>query len=409
MANETTDGDLRALIKAQVPVQPGTLREITTGLDTLTDFLRQHYLEEYIPQGGSKIKFVTGRTGRGKSHFARRMLQEAEELGYLTVSFSAKKIWLHDFREVYVEIIRQCGVERVLTGCAKTVIQELGFDAAEVGDVRHFMDFLTEKGENDPLTRSEIRNALRKLFTRNAILDSCFAGCCSLLTGDILGYPVLEPSNREMIKAFLEGDKSVKSAGMRSIGLSPAPVTKYNARHLLRSLSEIIHLGGFKGLLVVIDDMETLLSRSRENPVYYTRLRRDDSYESIRQLIDDIDSMHYIMFMLCFDRELLDNDNYGIKSYQALWFRIQNEVVSARFNRFADIVDLDRYAAEYYDEKALYVMASRLTQILKNLGLDKAPVSIEQIRDILERAKYGGWGLPYMVNRTVVEGGGEHD
>ncbi|MBQ9189643.1 MAG: hypothetical protein IJ138_09990, partial [Clostridia bacterium] len=46
--------------------------------------------------------------------------------------------------------------------------------------------------------------------------------------------------------------------------------------------------------------------------------------ENRYQLIDDIDNMRHVMFLFCFDRELLDDENYGVKSYQALWMRIQN-------------------------------------------------------------------------------------
>ena len=35
--------------------------------------------------------------------------------------------------------------------------------------------------------------------------------------------------------------------------------------------------------------------------------------------------MKNIMFVFAFERELLDHDSAGLKSYQALWMRIQNE------------------------------------------------------------------------------------
>lgn len=50
-------------------------------------------------------------------------------------------------------------------------------------------------------------------------------------------------------------------------------------------------------------------------------------YSGLFVTIDDIDSMKYLMFVYAFDRELLDNENSGLKSYQALWMRIQNEIV----------------------------------------------------------------------------------
>ncbi|MBQ9521442.1 MAG: DUF2791 family P-loop domain-containing protein [Oscillospiraceae bacterium] len=393
------------LRQGKVPVDNGTLAEINVGLDSLEDFITLHYLEDYIPSGGSKIKFITGRPGSGKTHLARRLRNRAENMGYLCVSFSAREVWLHDFREVYLEIFRQCGFETLLSDCARQIIRDMGYDPAVVGDGRNFMDYLTEQGEGDALSKGEIRTVLRRYFTRNPLLDNCFAGCCSLLTGAILGHPVLEPVNRELLLAYLRGDKSVKLSQLRALGLSPAGITRYNARYLLRSLTEIVRLSGRPGLLVTIDDMETLLDRAADSPRRYTKLRREDSYESIRQLIDDIDSMRHILFLLCFDRELMDNESYGLKSYQALWLRIQNEVVSTRFNRFADIIDMDRYADEAYDEATLLNMSRRLSDALGRLGVDAAPLDAEAVRGVIERSRFGSLGLPYLINRTMLEGG----
>ncbi len=192
------------------------------------------------------------------------------------------------------------------------------------------------------------------------MLDNTFAVCCSLLTGDLLGYPVLENTSRELIYAWMHGDPTVKASQMKAIGMSPVRVSKYTARNLLRSLCEVIHLSGRPGLLVVIDDLEQLISKNTDGQIRYTKGRREDAYESIRQLIDDIDNMRFVLFMLAFDRELIDNEDYGLKSYQALWLRIQNEVISTRFNGFADMIDLDRYGDTAYTPEALNRMAEKL-------------------------------------------------
>jgi hypothetical protein len=400
---------LPRLLRGEAPGPGAILGATTTGLDSLTDFLRDQYLRDYIPLGGSKIKFATGRPGCGKTHFAQVMLEQAKALGYLTVCFSAKDVWLHDFREIYLQILGQCDIERVLRDCADQITRELGYDPAQIGEGRKLMDYLSERGEGDAISKGEIRNALRRFFTRNPMLDSCFAACCSLLTGDLLGHPTLEPASRELILAFMNGDKSVRLAQLRALGLSPTSVTRYNARHLLRSLAEVVHLGGHPGLLIVIDDMEALLNRAQSEAICYTKLRREDTYESIRQLIDDIDSMHYVMFLMCFDRALMDDESYGMKSYQALWMRIQSEVVSTRFNRFADIIDLDRYADEYYTAPLLAEMSKKLADVLAESGYAATPLTEAAAQEIIERGQYGGLGLPYLMNRQLVEGGAQND
>lgn len=405
MSTETIcrQGSLTCLVNGQVPTDGALLKSITIGMDPLSDFIRDQYLADFIKRGGSKIKFVTGRQGSGKTHFSVVLTQAADESGYLTVAFSAKDVWLHDFKEIYLRIIREFDIEHVLKGCADRIIREMGYDPSSIDDGKTFMDYLSERGEADPIVRGEIRTALRQYFTRNPLLDNNFACCCSLLTGGILGHPVLETSSREMILAFLNGDKTVKLSHLRALGLSPSHITKYNARYLLRSLAEVVHLAGYAGLMVTIDDMEQVLNRSADKGLRYTKMRRDDTYESIRQLIDDIDNMHHILFLLAFDRELLDNENYGIKSYQALWMRIQNEVVSTRFNGFADIIDMDRYADAYYTEETLCEMSERLVKVLTHHGISARAIDTEGAKELVDRAHFGGLGLPWLVNRTVLE------
>ena len=99
--------DIDLLQRGAAPQDPALLGELSAGLDSFLSFLGSNYLKTYLPEGGSKVKFVTGRPGSGKTHLSLCLLRDAEALGYLTVRFSAKEIWLHDFREIYLQILCQ--------------------------------------------------------------------------------------------------------------------------------------------------------------------------------------------------------------------------------------------------------------------------------------------------------------
>lgn len=150
------------------------------------------------------------------------------------------------------------------------------------------------------------------------------------------------------------------------------------------------------------------MNRSAEEVIRYTKMKREDAYESIRQLIDDIDNMHYLLFILSFDRELIDHESYGLKSYQALWMRIQNEIVSKRMNRFGDILDLDRLADQVYTPEILREMSEKLADVLASNGIPAAAISEADAEELEEAALYGSLGLPYLVNRKVLTGGADH-
>ena len=253
----------------------------------------------------------------------------------------------------------------------------------------------------DALTKREIRAQLKQIFLDNPMLDNNFALACSMLTGSILGYPVLEEQNRELLLAWLEGDRTIKLSQLRAMDFYPSRITRYNARHMLRSLAEVIRMGGYSGLFIAIDDLEILISRSSLEPIHYTKMKREDTYESIRQLIDDIDSMKNIMFVYAFDRKLMDDENAGLKSYQALWMRIQNEIVGERFNRFADMVDLDRLAAQEYTPEVIVSMSESMAQMQKSIPA--APLNKEAAEEIVRQARTGAVGIPQLIQNAMQE------
>lgn len=186
--------------------------EKNSGIEFLTEFYREKYFREYIRDGGSKIKFITGRPGSGKTCLLERLLEIAREEKYMTASFSAKEIWMHDFREIYIEILRQCDLMDCLRAVSRRVVREMGYDPEGIAEGQKFIDYLSQNGMGDALTRREIRMQLKEIFLDNPMLDNNFALACSLLTGSILGYPVLEEQNKNILLAWLSGDRTIKLA-----------------------------------------------------------------------------------------------------------------------------------------------------------------------------------------------------
>ena len=68
-------------------------------------------------------------------------------------------------------------------------------------------------------------------------------------------------------------------------------------------------------------------------------------------------------------------------------------------------VKLRQASYEAYGAPELCAMSERLANALRPVLPEAAPLGTEQAQALLERAKYGGIGLPWLVNRAVVEGG----
>jgi hypothetical protein len=336
----------------------------------------------------------------------RLFLSEAEGRLYKVVRLSAKSAWIHDFKEIYTAALKATDLDECLARCAHRVIVEMGYRPEEIPQGLSFADFLAGRDLFDPVTRRELRLQLNSMFFKNPRIDKNFAICAGLLTGAILGHPLLEPASRELLMAWLSGEKGVRLAALRKLGLSPTRVTKYNARHMLRSLVEVIRIAGFSGLVVGIDDLEILAGTSSLEDIRYTKMRREDAYESIRELIDEIDAMGHIMFVFAFRRELMDNETSGLKSYQALWMRIQNEIESRRFNRFADIIDLDKMARQQYSPETLAEMSRRLAEAMGEAGIAATPVHSDVAAALISNSgdEISSQALPRRINRMTLGG-----
>ena len=246
------------------------------------------------------------------------------------------------------------------------------------------------------------------MFLTNPMLDNNFAFACSLLVGGLLGHPVLEEPSKNLLLLWLEGDREAHLSSIRHLGLSPYKISRYNARHMLRSLVEICRMAGYNGVVISIDDMEILVSKDSAENIHYTRMKREDAYESIRELIDEIDTLKNIMFVFSFDCKLIDDDTNGLKSYQALWMRIQNEVESTRFNRFTDIVDLDRLIEDVYTPEILIEMSLRLANVINRLDRGAVPITLDIAQEIHAKAQYGKVSLPRQVNLRTIQEGVDH-
>jgi len=392
------------LRKGQPPPDATTLAELSVGIQPFAAHLEEKYLSEYIAMGGSKIKFVTGRPGSGKTHFLSYLSAKAADMGFVTVNFSARDVWLHDFKEIYLEIFRHCNLMDCLESCAKAVIMEMGYNPTEIPDGITFADYLSARGEFDAINKKEIRNQLRSYFLKNPLIDNNFAVACSLLTGGILGHPTLESSASELLLGWLTGSSQARLADVRRLGLSPSKVTKYNARHMLRSLLAVHALAGKPGILVTVDDMDILAGRGALDTIRYTKLKREDAYECIRELIDEIDTLQHIMFVFAFDRRLMDDEIAGLKSYQALWLRIQNEIVSDMFNLFTDIIDLDSLGKRIYSQKVMLEMSKKLAELMTRNNQAAIPISEEQAETLLSTDMYAAVALPRQVSTATLGG-----
>lgn len=352
-----TDADLKALSAGRAPVSVPLLRYLEVPSPGWSEFLRREYLADFIAQGGTKLKLLIGTAGTGKSHLLRLVAGLAREEGYLVAQMDAFGTRLFPIDRFYGAVLRSVGLDTLIDAYALRAVRDLGLDPEALAGRGPYLDQAVRAGLGQEMTLRRSFNERVDAVLREPALDATFAGALAQAVGHRLGVFHLSDVEQDALKRWFFAEK-VKQSELKSLQIYERP-DRYTARDYLRSIAVFGRLAGFRGLTVCIDNLETLSHRSAATGRQrYTRAQRDEAFEALRQLIDDVDHSAGTLYLLAGRRELLEDEKAGISSYEALRLRLLQEVRSDRFNPYADIIDLD------FARQTGYLSAEALTEWL---------------------------------------------
>jgi len=312
---------IEELRKGTVPMEYVPL--FTVGRKKWFSFIEDDF-DNYISEGGSKVRFINGDYGDGKTHFMSLIRHLAMEKN-LAVSFVilTREVPIHKFEIVYQTIVRQ--LRGNFTGIGIRSMLEAWLET-----------LATIKNKDKNLKTKSNRTSLFTELRDIQGMDINFAnGLIALVNNRFAPLKTDMEDNRETDREILmhwfEGGKVTKRE------LKPFQIyeflTKTNSRQLLNSLILFLRHTGHKGLILLMDEMETVMALSASI--------RNAAYENVRLLIDNSESSEYIHIFFSIIPEIL-NAEKGFKSYDALWSRIRSIGDSTRLNYRGVLIDIHR-------------------------------------------------------------------
>jgi len=394
--------DIELLRIGQPPKDPAFLNEITLGDEVWLDFIKEHYLENFIFNKGSKVKVLVGPEGSGKTHLMRSIQHRALDLGYQTVYISLLDMErrLSDIINLYKRFAVDIDRDNLLTGLCKRVGQELGYSEDKYDGTEPILPILVEnEGLNRMEARSEIRKAVKRAFRDSDLSPSFNVFIYRLLADKLTGE---EGRTDAICWKWFSGER-LEPIEKRTVKLYDR-LTRANARVWLYSLIHLVRLSGSSGLVLLVDNLEAMTQRDPENNRYrYTPNAIKDTCELFRQLIDAAELLEHFFMLMAGRPEILADERRGLKSYEALWMRLQTGLVSSEgFNRYADIIDSGKMIEKMGgDEEFAKQVDSNLREIIINSGYNL------RFRDItpLETPSELRRRIAETANMIVQEGG----
>jgi hypothetical protein len=283
-------------------------------------------LAHYIAAGGTKVRFLNGDYGDGKTHFLSIIQHLAVQTGF-AVSFVVltREVPMHKFELVYREIASQLSTAAGTRGIR--------------GLIAHWLDTLQpDMGEAaDEATRATRMEALAETLRGLQSMDLNFAnGLIALVRNRFRPLAAGEtPESREAERHTL--DEWFEGGRLSKRELRPFQIfeslNKSNSKRLLVSLIAFLRYLGYQGLILLLDELETMMAQSASV--------RTAAYENVRLFIDNAEQAHHlhVFFSIIPDVILADK---GFKSYDALWSRVRSVGESRRLNYRSIVIDLHR-------------------------------------------------------------------
>ncbi len=389
--------DIEAIRSGQPPLTPELLTAMTLGSELWLERFKEYYLANYIASGGSKVKVLVGSAGSGKTHLVHCIRQNAKTLGYETVYLSARDYddyRLNNLPGLYRAIVGQINKEKLVRGLCCSVAKKLGYEADKYDGTSLFLHLLIDDTKL-PRTEAigEIKRAASEVFG-----DIDFGSSFTAFAYRIVNNHMINGNENDVILAlkWLGGHKLERREKQDLLLFEQ--LQKVNARYWLNSLIRILKIAGMTGLVIAIDDLEVMTEHSQETGKFiYTTNAIKDVCELFRQLIDDAELLNNFLLILAGRREIIEDERRGFVSYDALWMRLQTGLVQKKFNRLADMVDIDAHL-EGNGQNFPDRVQTHLRQLLTAMGIELQyhgfPDDLSQHSDLRKRVMEVGTTIP---------------
>src|ERR1700676_2745804 len=249
-----------------------SLDAFAVGLERFEPALEQDLLA--VKGGGAVFKAVRGDYGCGKTFFARWLADRARKLGFATseVQVSETETPLHRLETVYRRLCERLATADASQGALRNIIDGWFYALEE--------DALAEGGAAEGSEPELLARTAQLLEQRLAKVTATAPTFSAALRGYRQAHVGGETATADALLAWLAGQPNVAAAAKRSAGVK-GEIDHFGALNFLQGLLTVLRDSGGAGLLVVLDEVETI-QRVRGDV-------RDKSLNALRQLIDEVD------------------------------------------------------------------------------------------------------------------------
>ncbi len=294
---------ISALRHGTVPARG--LEHFAVGLERFSKTLERELQDVSLGVGG--FKAVRGDYGTGKTFFARWVRHLAQQQGFATaeVQISETETPLHHMEKVYRRAVESLATKEWAEGAFRALVDRWLYSLEE--EVRGRADFSGDESALAHGVGELLEGRLAEVSAINNQFSAVLRACHRARVDN-------DPATAEGLLAWVMGQPNVSADIKRKAGIK-GELDHYAAGAFMRGLLEVLRQTGRKGLLLVLDEVETI-QRVRADA-------REKSLNALRQLIDEIDKGRYPgLYLLITGTPAFYDGPTGIKKAPALHQRL---------------------------------------------------------------------------------------
>ncbi|CAO3424326.1 BREX system ATP-binding protein BrxD [Azospirillum endophyticum] len=228
-----------------------------------------------VSAGCGAFKAIRGEYGSGKTFFGRWLQERARSRGFATseVQISETETPLHRMETVYRRLTERLATQDASEGALRNVIDGWFYTLEE--------DVLAE-GDLDPADAEALVARTDALLEQRLAAVTRQAPAFSAVLRAYRQALVAEDQGlADGLLGWLGGQPNIAASVKRTAGIK-GEIDHFGATNFLAGLLTILRDSGYTGLLLVLDEVETL-QRMRTDT-------REKGLNALRQLVDEIDA-----------------------------------------------------------------------------------------------------------------------
>ena len=368
------DDIIGALRRGTVP--SAGLDALAVGIESFAPTLQAELHTVATGRGG--FKAVRGEYGTGKTFFGRWLQERARAKGFATseVQINETETPLHRLETIYRRLVERLGTADSSTGAFRSVIDGWFFaleqDALADGSV-DANDAQALLARTDTLMEAQLAGISKTAPAFSAVLRTYRR---ALAGGD--------HQLAEGLISWLAGQPNVAASVKRAAGIK-GELDHFGAANFLIGLLSILRDSGFAGLVLVLDEVETL-QRMRADT-------RERGLNALRQLIDEIDAGRFPgLYLVITGTPAFFDGAQGVQRLAPLAQRLHVDFGTERTFDNPRAVQI-RLAP--FDQGSLVAVGQRVRDIYAQLQVNEPrlrSVVDDAYIEVLARAVAGGLG-----------------